>query len=53
MSFTDYMVVKLLVMVFLAFCWGVFCGITGRNLRGEPHAKGSDAPGPQSGSPTR
>ena len=32
MSYTDYIVAKLLVLVFLAFCWGVYRGITGQPL---------------------
>jgi hypothetical protein len=40
MSYTDYIVAKLLVMVFLAFCWGVYRGITGQPLeRGQPDSQ--------------
>jgi hypothetical protein len=36
MSHIDYLLWKALGLVFLAFCWGVYCGITGRPLGPEP-----------------
>lgn len=35
MDYLDYMLAKAAVMIVLAFVWGVFCGFTGRNLRGQ------------------
>lgn len=32
MDYLDYMLWKLAGMAFLAFCWGLYCGITGRPL---------------------
>lgn len=34
MEFLDYMLLKLCVFGFAAFCWGVYCGITGYPLGG-------------------
>ena len=36
MEFTDYMLWKAGAMVLAAFVWGVYCGLTGRELSGEP-----------------
>lgn len=32
MEFTDYMLWKAAILVFAAFCWGIYCGLTGRPL---------------------
>jgi hypothetical protein len=38
MEFTDYMLWKLIGMAVLAFCWGLFCGITDRSMQtGRPN----------------
>lgn len=39
MDYITWVILKFLGLVFLAFVWGIFCGFTGRNLRGEPHDK--------------
>ena len=53
MEYLDYMLWKLAGMALLAFVWGVFCGITGRNLRGERHAAGSAEQAPPATEPRR
>jgi len=32
MSYTEWLIYKLIGMVVLAFIWGIFCGVTGRPL---------------------
>lgn len=45
MDYLDYMLAKAAVMIALAFVWGVFCGFTGRNLRGQRQGRsGADTP---------
>ena len=36
LEYIDYMLWKALALVFVAFCWGVFCGLKGLNLNGQP-----------------
>lgn len=31
----EWMIWKALALVFAAFCWGVYCGFTGRPLNGQ------------------
>ena len=45
MEYIDYVIWKALAMVVLAFFWGVFCGITGRSLKGERLDSQAKAPG--------
>lgn len=40
----DLIVWKALIMIPLAFAWGVFCEVTGRHLSGELRDKDSDQP---------
>lgn len=35
MSYIEFVLWKSLAFVMLAFLWGLFCGLTGRNLRGQ------------------
>lgn len=44
MDYTDYLIVKFIVLVVAAFAWGVYCGITGRPLGPGPSDK-STTPG--------
>lgn len=32
-DYLTYMLWKAGIVVFLAFCWGLYCGITGRSMR--------------------
>lgn len=32
MDYTDYLIVKFIVLVVGAFVWGIYCGVTGRPL---------------------
>ena len=32
MSYIEYKLWKAGVVVFLAFCWGLYCGMTGRDM---------------------
>lgn len=34
MSYIEFKLMKAAALVFLAFVWGVFCGMTGRGLNG-------------------
>lgn len=36
MEFSDYMLIKAIVLVVLAFVWGLYCGFTDRELNGQP-----------------
>jgi hypothetical protein len=37
MEFTDFLIIKFIVIVAAAFVWGIYCGVTGRPLWPEQH----------------
>jgi hypothetical protein len=43
MEISEFMIWKALVMVALAFIWGIYCGFTGRPLGREPRDSPTDA----------
>jgi hypothetical protein len=48
MEFTDYLLIKAIVLVVLAFAWGVYCGIKGLDLSGHhPSAEPNEGAGPK------
>jgi hypothetical protein len=40
MEFTDYLVIKAVVLLVLAFGWGIYCGINGLDLSGRHPSEG-------------
>lgn len=44
-EFTDYMLIKAIVLIVLAFAWGIYCGIKGLELNGRPPAEGQSEAG--------
>lgn len=40
MDYIDYKLLKFGLLVLAALVWGIFCGLTGRHLTGEPLGKG-------------
>jgi hypothetical protein len=41
-SMTTYMLIKAGLVVFAAFCWGIYCGLNGRSLGGGRHDSQQD-----------